>query len=61
MFGIGLGIIVFGYWRLFKWNRERRQDSFGFCHSAKCAGLSELTAMRFCAADACRLKRWKPG
>lgn len=24
MFGIGVGIMVFGYWRLFKWNRERR-------------------------------------
>lgn len=28
MFGIGIGMMVFGYWRLFKWNRERRQDSF---------------------------------
>ncbi|XP_036939357.1 NADH dehydrogenase [ubiquinone] 1 alpha subcomplex subunit 13 [Acanthopagrus latus] len=25
MFGIGIGIMVFGYWRLFKWNRERRR------------------------------------
>ncbi|KAI7809581.1 NADH dehydrogenase [ubiquinone] 1 alpha subcomplex subunit 13 [Triplophysa rosa] len=25
MFGIGMGIMVFGYWRLFKWNRERRR------------------------------------
>ncbi|KAG7246084.1 hypothetical protein CRUP_030473, partial [Coryphaenoides rupestris] len=25
MFGIGLGVMVFGYWRLFKWNRERRR------------------------------------
>ncbi|TKS79955.1 NADH dehydrogenase [ubiquinone] 1 alpha subcomplex subunit 13 [Collichthys lucidus] len=25
MFGIGVGIMVFGYWRLFKWNRERRR------------------------------------
>lgn len=28
MFGIGIGIMVFGYWRLFKWNRERRQGTF---------------------------------
>lgn len=26
MFGIGIGVLVFGYWRLFKWNRERRWD-----------------------------------
>ncbi|ROL51489.1 YjeF N-terminal domain-containing protein 3 [Anabarilius grahami] len=25
MFGIGVGILVFGYWRLFRWNRERRR------------------------------------
>lgn len=25
MFGIGMGIMLFGYWRLFKWNRERRR------------------------------------
>ncbi|KAJ0058830.1 hypothetical protein NL108_000537, partial [Boleophthalmus pectinirostris] len=25
MFGIGIGIMMFGYWRLFKWNRERRR------------------------------------
>ncbi|XP_072296491.1 NADH dehydrogenase [ubiquinone] 1 alpha subcomplex subunit 13 isoform X1 [Eucyclogobius newberryi] len=25
MFGIGIGIMLFGYWRLFKWNRERRR------------------------------------
>ncbi|MBN3278207.1 NDUAD dehydrogenase, partial [Polyodon spathula] len=25
MFGIGIGVLVFGYWRLFKWNRERRR------------------------------------
>ncbi|XP_059846971.1 NADH dehydrogenase [ubiquinone] 1 alpha subcomplex subunit 13 isoform X1 [Hypanus sabinus] len=25
MFGIGVGILIFGYWRLFKWNRERRR------------------------------------
>ncbi|XP_045907337.1 NADH dehydrogenase [ubiquinone] 1 alpha subcomplex subunit 13 [Micropterus dolomieu] len=25
MFGIGIGIMVFGYWRLFRWNRERRR------------------------------------
>ncbi|XP_078279674.1 NADH dehydrogenase [ubiquinone] 1 alpha subcomplex subunit 13 [Rhinoraja longicauda] len=25
MFGIGIGILMFGYWRLFKWNRERRR------------------------------------
>ncbi|MED6276262.1 NADH dehydrogenase 1 alpha subcomplex subunit 13 ndufa13/GRIM19 [Characodon lateralis] len=25
MFGIGIGIMVFGYWRLFSWNRERRR------------------------------------
>ncbi|XP_026169365.1 NADH dehydrogenase [ubiquinone] 1 alpha subcomplex subunit 13 [Mastacembelus armatus] len=25
MFGIGIGLMVFGYWRLFKWNRERRR------------------------------------
>ncbi|KAM9323635.1 NADH dehydrogenase [ubiquinone] 1 alpha subcomplex subunit 13 [Pholidichthys leucotaenia] len=24
MFGIGVGIMLFGYWKLFKWNRERR-------------------------------------
>ncbi|XP_034039636.1 NADH dehydrogenase [ubiquinone] 1 alpha subcomplex subunit 13 isoform X2 [Thalassophryne amazonica] len=24
MLGIGIGIMVFGYWRIFKWNRERR-------------------------------------
>ncbi|KAI9522665.1 NADH dehydrogenase 1 alpha subcomplex subunit 13 ndufa13/GRIM19 [Dissostichus eleginoides] len=26
MFGIGIGIMVFGYWRLFRWNRERRRS-----------------------------------
>ncbi|XP_074544462.1 NADH dehydrogenase [ubiquinone] 1 alpha subcomplex subunit 13 [Halichoeres trimaculatus] len=25
MFGIGIGLMMFGYWRLFKWNRERRR------------------------------------
>ncbi|XP_072560239.1 NADH dehydrogenase [ubiquinone] 1 alpha subcomplex subunit 13 [Paramormyrops kingsleyae] len=25
MFGIGIGVMVLGYWRLFKWNRERRR------------------------------------
>ncbi|XP_028297705.1 NADH dehydrogenase [ubiquinone] 1 alpha subcomplex subunit 13 [Gouania willdenowi] len=25
MFGIGIGIMVFGYYRLFMWNRERRR------------------------------------
>ncbi|XP_075877310.1 NADH dehydrogenase [ubiquinone] 1 alpha subcomplex subunit 13 [Nelusetta ayraudi] len=25
MFGIGIGVLMFGYWRLFKWNRERRR------------------------------------
>ncbi|NP_001279660.1 NADH dehydrogenase [ubiquinone] 1 alpha subcomplex subunit 13 [Callorhinchus milii] len=25
MFGIGVGVMVFGYWRLFTWNRERRR------------------------------------
>ncbi|KAF3699260.1 NADH dehydrogenase [ubiquinone] 1 alpha subcomplex subunit 13 [Channa argus] len=25
MFGIGIGLLVFGYWRLFRWNRERRR------------------------------------
>ncbi|KAJ8357726.1 hypothetical protein SKAU_G00205200 [Synaphobranchus kaupii] len=25
MFGIGIGVMVIGYWRLFKWNRERRR------------------------------------
>ncbi|XP_017277641.1 NADH dehydrogenase [ubiquinone] 1 alpha subcomplex subunit 13 [Kryptolebias marmoratus] len=25
MFGVGIGILVFGYWRLFRWNRERRR------------------------------------
>ncbi|XP_056912094.1 NADH dehydrogenase [ubiquinone] 1 alpha subcomplex subunit 13 [Takifugu flavidus] len=25
LFGIGIGLMVFGYWRLFKWNRERRR------------------------------------
>ncbi|KAL1281184.1 hypothetical protein QQF64_015784 [Cirrhinus molitorella] len=25
MFGIGVGLMVFGYWRLFRWNRERRR------------------------------------
>ncbi|KAM3866298.1 NADH dehydrogenase [ubiquinone] 1 alpha subcomplex subunit 13 [Diretmus argenteus] len=25
MFGIGIGVMLFGYWRLFKWNRERRR------------------------------------
>ncbi|MBN3317081.1 NDUAD dehydrogenase, partial [Atractosteus spatula] len=25
MFGIGIGALLFGYWRLFKWNRERRR------------------------------------
>ncbi|XP_067824842.1 NADH dehydrogenase [ubiquinone] 1 alpha subcomplex subunit 13 [Heptranchias perlo] len=25
MFGIGIGVLIFGYWKLFKWNRERRR------------------------------------
>ncbi|XP_062374839.1 NADH dehydrogenase [ubiquinone] 1 alpha subcomplex subunit 13 [Sardina pilchardus] len=25
MFGIGVGLMVFGYWRIIKWNRERRR------------------------------------
>ncbi|KAI3374364.1 hypothetical protein L3Q82_006192 [Scortum barcoo] len=25
MFGIGIGLMVFGYWRVFRWNRERRR------------------------------------
>lgn len=25
MFGIGIGMMLFGYWRVFKWNRERRR------------------------------------
>ncbi|GLD72532.1 NADH dehydrogenase [ubiquinone] [Lates japonicus] len=25
MFGISIGLMVFGYWKLFKWNRERRR------------------------------------
>ncbi|KAJ8366634.1 hypothetical protein AAFF_G00348330 [Aldrovandia affinis] len=25
MFGIGIGVMLLGYWRLFKWNRERRR------------------------------------
>lgn len=25
MFGIGIGMMLFGYWRIFKWNRERRR------------------------------------
>ncbi|XP_061878712.1 NADH dehydrogenase [ubiquinone] 1 alpha subcomplex subunit 13 isoform X2 [Entelurus aequoreus] len=25
MFGIGIGVMIFGYWRLFKWNRERQR------------------------------------
>ncbi|XP_048845750.1 NADH dehydrogenase [ubiquinone] 1 alpha subcomplex subunit 13 [Brienomyrus brachyistius] len=25
MFGIGIGVMILGYWRLFKWNRERRR------------------------------------
>ncbi|XP_043946585.1 NADH dehydrogenase [ubiquinone] 1 alpha subcomplex subunit 13 [Protopterus annectens] len=25
MFAVGIGTILFGYWRLFKWNRERRR------------------------------------
>ncbi|KAG5286177.1 hypothetical protein AALO_G00011890 [Alosa alosa] len=25
MFGIGIGIMLFGYWRIIKWNRERRR------------------------------------
>ncbi|XP_078412249.1 NADH dehydrogenase [ubiquinone] 1 alpha subcomplex subunit 13 isoform X2 [Cetorhinus maximus] len=24
MFGLGIGVLLFGYWRLFSWNRERR-------------------------------------
>ncbi|KAM4810624.1 NADH dehydrogenase [ubiquinone] 1 alpha subcomplex subunit 13 [Rhinophrynus dorsalis] len=26
MFAIGAGIMVFGYWRIFSWNRERRRN-----------------------------------
>ncbi|XP_053558899.1 NADH dehydrogenase [ubiquinone] 1 alpha subcomplex subunit 13 [Bombina bombina] len=25
MFGLGVGVLLFGYWRIFKWNRERRR------------------------------------
>ncbi|KAG9343377.1 hypothetical protein JZ751_014358, partial [Albula glossodonta] len=25
MFGIGVGVMMLGYWRLFQWNRERRR------------------------------------
>ncbi|XP_005999477.1 NADH dehydrogenase [ubiquinone] 1 alpha subcomplex subunit 13 [Latimeria chalumnae] len=25
MFGLGIGVLLFGYWKLFKWNRERRR------------------------------------
>ncbi|XP_043119377.1 NADH dehydrogenase [ubiquinone] 1 alpha subcomplex subunit 13-like [Puntigrus tetrazona] len=25
MFALGVGVMVFGYWRLFRWNRERRR------------------------------------
>ncbi|XP_067872139.1 NADH dehydrogenase [ubiquinone] 1 alpha subcomplex subunit 13 [Heterodontus francisci] len=25
MFGIGLGVLIFGYWKLFRWNKERRR------------------------------------
>ncbi|XP_031418759.1 NADH dehydrogenase [ubiquinone] 1 alpha subcomplex subunit 13 [Clupea harengus] len=25
MFGIGIGVMIFGYWRIVKWNRERRR------------------------------------
>uniref|UniRef100_A0A8C6TUJ4 NADH dehydrogenase [ubiquinone] 1 alpha subcomplex subunit 13 n=1 Tax=Neogobius melanostomus TaxID=47308 RepID=A0A8C6TUJ4_9GOBI len=25
MFAIGIGTMIFGYWRVFKWNRERRR------------------------------------
>ncbi|KAK1790827.1 hypothetical protein P4O66_014679 [Electrophorus voltai] len=25
MFGIGIGVMVFGYWKIIKWNRERRR------------------------------------
>ncbi|XP_063063192.1 NADH dehydrogenase [ubiquinone] 1 alpha subcomplex subunit 13 [Engraulis encrasicolus] len=25
MFGIGIGIMIFGYWRIATWNRERRR------------------------------------
>lgn len=38
MFGIGIGIMLFGYWRLFKWNRERRQGSFRLRALLGCAG-----------------------
>uniref|UniRef100_A0A1A8FL51 NADH dehydrogenase [ubiquinone] 1 alpha subcomplex subunit 13 n=1 Tax=Nothobranchius korthausae TaxID=1143690 RepID=A0A1A8FL51_9TELE len=25
MFGIGIGVMLFGYWRMFTWNRQRRR------------------------------------
>lgn len=25
MFAVGIGVMMFGYWRIFKWNRERRR------------------------------------
>uniref|UniRef100_A0A1A8NP88 NADH dehydrogenase [ubiquinone] 1 alpha subcomplex subunit 13 n=2 Tax=Nothobranchius TaxID=28779 RepID=A0A1A8NP88_9TELE len=25
MFGIGIGVLLFGYWRMFSWNRQRRR------------------------------------
>ncbi|XP_068605281.1 NADH dehydrogenase [ubiquinone] 1 alpha subcomplex subunit 13 [Brachionichthys hirsutus] len=25
MFGFGIGVLIFGYWRMFTWNRERKR------------------------------------
>ncbi|KAG8454896.1 hypothetical protein GDO86_001212 [Hymenochirus boettgeri] len=25
MFALGIGVMAFGYWKIFKWNRERRR------------------------------------
>lgn len=65
MFGIGIGIMVFGYWRLFKWNRERRQEFLDYviqlnvlAYQSQAGAHSDVC---FCATDAYILKRWKPG
>lgn len=64
MFGIGIGIMLFGYWRIFKWNRERRQGSFrilslGWMCWVIRLGLTATFAL--CNADDYRLKSWKSG
>lgn len=70
MFGIGIGIMVFGYWRLFKWNRERRQDSFrvvirmnvlGYRQQSGRGSRQCVCVCVLCTADGYRLKSWKPG